>query len=158
MWTLSSVLTPTDSKHASQVWVCTVRVFVWTRWPYLNTRLLDGNSAAGRTTKFSPRKETLPKVLAACWSALRCQKNRCVMWQCVFEAATFRFLCWMIITTHRTETSFLCFIGASLTCKNSGEPGARLCRSYFTAQSAVRVCVCMWGVGTRKKRGLWGWE
>lgn len=74
--------------------------------------------------------------------------NGGVTWQCVFEAATFPFsrLDDWIITTHNTETAFLCLHGASLTRKKFGAPGLWLTavdtregRSYFTAYMASQA-------------------
>lgn len=126
-----------------------------TEWPYPRSRLPDDNCAAGRTSNFSSSTGTAaPKDLNACCSAVSCLTAAlCDVAVCVL---LFRLLCWMIITTHSIETSFLCLNGASLTRKKkkkaSLDCGALLCRSYFTAQDSAYACV------REKKRGLWGWK
>lgn len=123
-----------------------------TEWPYPRSRLPDDNCAAGRTNNFSSSTGTAaPKDLNACCSAVSCLTAAvCDVAVCVL---LFRLLCWMIITTHSIETSFLCLNGASLTRKKKSEPGLwRTAVSYFTAQDSAYACV------REKKRGLWGWK
>lgn len=84
---------------------------------YQKTRLLGDKSAAGRTRNFSSKGATAGVPLRACFSDVAVR-----VWSCNFEAP------WMIITPHRTETSFLCLRGASMTRKKRGAPGSGLDR------------------------------